>query len=252
MKKQLSVVLFDLGFTLINFEGDFHQAMIASYLALADSLIRAGCGLNRHQLADKFNEVISEYYRCREIDLVERPMEESLKKTLACFDIHSLPEETLQEAIKAMYTYTESRWKIEPDTHSVLSELRLKGYRLGLISNAANSPDLYRLIDNHNLAQYFEVVVTSAQEGIRKPDPQIFLEILNRMKVAPQNAAMVGDTLNADILGALRSGLRSIWITRRADRPENNRNAGTIQPDHTIPDLTSLVPLLEQINEKVL
>ena len=243
----LSVILFDLGFTLINFEGDFNQVMRESYVALANSIYQSGYQVDIQAFADKFLEVISEYYRNRAIDLIERPVEESLQKTISSFNIQQLPDSVLQAAIKSMYLYTESWWKIEPDTHDTLNQLKNMGYRLGLISNASNTADLNRLIDNHNLRKYFEIAIISAEEGIRKPDPQIFLRTLNRMGVKPENAVMVGDTLPADILGAQRSGVRSIWVTRRANRPENNEVRDVIQPDFSVPDLTSLIGLIPQI-----
>jgi HAD superfamily hydrolase (TIGR01662 family) len=246
-KEKLSVILFDLGFTLINFEGDFNQAMKESYLALADSLITSGCQIERQAFADKFYEVISQYYRNRAVDLIERPIEENLLKTLHYFSVDHLEESVIQEAVKAMYLYTEAWWKLEPDTHATLASLLNMGYRLGLISNASNTPDLNRLIDNHRLRQYFEVIVISAEEGIRKPDPRIFTKTLKKLGVKPENAIMVGDTLPADILGAQNSGVKSVWITRRANRAENNDLLKSIHPDYTIPDLASLIPLLEEI-----
>jgi putative hydrolase of the HAD superfamily len=248
-EKKLLVLLFDLGFTLINFEGDFKKAMKESYIALANSLVNSGVAVDPQQFAKKFFEVISEYYRNRAIDLIERPVEETLQKTLAAFSIDYLPETILQEAVKAMYTYTESWWKIEPDTHPTLKKLQKKGYRLGLISNASNSADLNRLIDHHKLRKYFEIVVISADEGIRKPDPRIFTKALMKMGVRSENALMVGDTLPADILGARLTGMRSVWVTRRADRSENNEVKELIKPDYAIPDVASLVPLLEQLEK---
>lgn len=244
---KFKALLFDLGFTLINFEGDFHTEMKLSYDALADSLITSGVKLDRHKLAAKFGETISEYYRSRAIDLIEIPVEETLQKTLNYFSIHSLPQDVLQDAVKAMYEYTESSWRIEPDAHQTLEILKSKGYRLALISNAANSPDLNRLMDGLDLRKYFEIVVISADEGIRKPDPRIFANTLNRMGINAENAIMIGDTLPADVLGAQISGIKSVWVTRRADRPENNEVLESIQPDHTIPDLASLVDLLEKL-----
>jgi HAD superfamily hydrolase (TIGR01662 family) len=158
-----------------------------------------------------------------------------------------LDDSVLQKAVKAMYLYTENWWKLESDTHETLSILRNMGYRLGIISNASNTPDLNRLIDNHNLRQYFDVVVISAEEGIRKPDPRIFTKTLKKLGAKPECAIMVGDTLPADVLGAQNSGIKSVWITRRANRPENNDVLESIQPDYAIPDLTSLVSLINEI-----
>ena len=248
-EKKLSVLLFDLGFTLINFDGDFHKAMRESYTVLADALADQGLSFEKEKFAYKYAEIISEYYRNREIDLIERPVEESLRKTLSQFEINHVTEPELQKALEAMFIFMESWWKIEPDSHNVLSKLKQSGYRLGIISNASNSPDLNRLVDNHDLRKYFEIIVISGEEGIRKPDQRIFLNTLEKMGEKPENAAMIGDTLTADILGANLSGIRSIWITRRAARPENEKAKGVVKPDHSIPDLTSLIKLVEEINQ---
>ncbi len=239
-----SVILFDLGFTLINFEGDFKQVMLESYYALARSLIRAGCSIEEGSFVARYHEVISHYYHTREIDLIERPVEEFLRKALESFGLDHLPDVYIQDAIQAMYLYTENFWQVEPDTHETLKALIDQGCRLGLISNAANPQDLNRLIDNHDLRKYFDVIIISAEEGIRKPDPRIIQRALDRLGVKMDHAILVGDTLNADILGAQNAGIPGVWVTRRANRPENEKVRGRIIPDAEIPDLASLLTLL--------
>lgn len=63
----------------------------------------------------------------------------------------------------------------------------------------------------------------------------------------PAHAAMVGDTLGADILGAKNAGIFSIWITRRADNPANQAHLDTIQPDAQIAALDELPGLLQEL-----
>lgn len=244
---KLEVIFFDLGFTLINFEGNFHEAMVESYRALAQSLIKSGFQLKENEFVAKYHEIISNYYRGREIDMIERPVEESLRKTLEYFQQDHFPEPVLEQAITEMFKVTESYWRLEADAHDTLRQLKAKGYRLGLISNASNTPDLNRLIDRHDLRKYFDFIVISAEEKIRKPDSRIFQRALNRMEVKPENAIMVGDTLTADILGAQQVGMRAVWITRRAERPENLSVMNRISPDVTIQDLSSLVSIVDQI-----
>jgi FMN phosphatase YigB (HAD superfamily) len=53
------------------------------------------------------------------------------------------------------------------------------GYRLGLISNAGDDADVQTLLDQANLRAYFEIILTSAGQGIRKPNPKIFWTALN-------------------------------------------------------------------------
>ncbi len=58
---------------------------------------------------------------------------------------------------------------------------------------------------------------------------------------------MVGDTLTADILGAQNAGLRAVWITTRADHPENLRVRERVTPDAMISTLSELPSVLQQI-----
>jgi 2-haloalkanoic acid dehalogenase type II len=147
-----------------------------------------------------------------------------------------------------MYAVTQKFWKPEPDAHATLEQLRQEGYRLGLISNASDDADVQALVDNAGLRDYFEVILTSAAQGIRKPNPQIFWTALDSLDVLPAQAAMVGDTLGADILGAQNAGIFSIWVTRRAATPANLAHADTIIPDARIDSLSSLPDLLNRLS----
>ena len=102
-------------------------------------------------------------------------------------------------------------------------------------------------MDKAEIRSFFDKILTSAGEGIRKPNPQIFQKLLDYWDLLPTQAAMVGDTLGADILGAKNAGIFSIWITRRADTPANHAHGDTIHPDATIDALNELPGLLDQL-----
>lgn len=238
-------VFFDLGFTLINFEGDFHGVLKESYIALADSLINSGCQFDTVIFTTRFNEVFLEYYRARESDLIEQPVEGYLKQVLQEFNCSDLPDQVIADSLTAMYEETESHWQVEEDAYPTLDSLHQQGYRLGLITNAANAANSNRLIDKFALRRYFDVILISAEEKIRKPDTRIYSRALTRMGTSPGRAVMVGDTLTADILGAQNSGMKGVWITRRAKRPENDLDH--IKPDRVISTLSQLLTVIPQI-----
>lgn len=241
----VDTVFFDLGFTLINFEGDFHRALKKSYFSLSDSLMHSGCQFDTGKFASRFSEVIAEYYRTRELDLTEQPVEGYLKQVLQEFNCSDLPDQVIADSLTAMYEETEAYWQVEEDAHSTLEFLQQQGYQLGLITNAANAADSNRLIDKCGLRRYFKVVLISAEEKIRKPDTRIYSRALTRMGTSPERAVMVGDTLTADILGAQNSGMKGVWITRRAKRPENDLDH--IKPDQVISTLSQLLTVIPQI-----
>jgi FMN phosphatase YigB (HAD superfamily) len=75
----------------------------------------------------------------------------------------------------------------------------------------------------------------------------IYEKALSVMNATPDASMMIGDTLTADILGAQKAGIRAVWITRRARRPENNRMKKLITPDYVIDRLAKLPKLLQSI-----
>jgi putative hydrolase of the HAD superfamily len=106
------------------------------------------------------------------------------------------------------------------------------------------------LVDEAELRPYFEVILSSAALGIRKPHPRIFEIALEALETQPSRAAMIGDTLGADILGANNAGMFSIWVTRRADVPANRAHSDTIKPDAVIRALGELPDLLEKLEKQ--
>src|SRR5579884_1730196 len=83
--------------------------------------------------------------------------------------------------------------RLFPEATAVLQALH-HDYKLALLTNGA--PDLqHEKINHFQLAPYFEVIVVSGEVGVGKPQPAIFQTVLKRLEVAPQNAIMVGDSL---------------------------------------------------------
>ena len=171
-----------------------------------------------------------------------------MRGLLAEWGFAELPEATLRAALKAWYLVSEAYWQPEPEAPAVLELLRQQGHRLGLISNAGDDEDVQRLVDKCGLRPYFDIVLTSAALGIRKPNPRIFQAALAHWGAEPFQAAMTGDRLGADVLGARNAGIFAIWLTRRAETAANRDHLETILPDVTVYSLSDLPPLLEELN----
>jgi HAD superfamily hydrolase (TIGR01549 family) len=109
------------------------------------------------------------------------------------------------------------------DTLSTLTVLKERGYILGVVTNRhyGGSPFHEDLI-TMGLLDYFEYepMAISADLGIRKPNPDIFMHALSRLNVQPEEAAMVGDSLKADIMGAKMLNMLAIWKPKAALREE--------------------------------
>jgi HAD superfamily hydrolase (TIGR01549 family) len=96
---------------------------------------------------------------------------------------------------------------------ALLRRLRDDGVRIGAISNAYFSGRvLHRELERHGLTDSIEMVLSSGDLGIRKPDPRIYFEMLERLGVAAATTWYVGDTFDEDIVGAANAGLVPIWF----------------------------------------
>jgi HAD superfamily hydrolase (TIGR01549 family) len=109
------------------------------------------------------------------------------------------------------------------DALPVLEDLRGRGLRLGLVSNGQR--DLEEFARHHGLD--VDVAVGSRAHGRTKPHASIFEAALQRLDVAPADAAMVGDSPADDVAGARALGMRAILLDRDdryPDEPERIPN----------------------------
>lgn len=132
------------------------------------------------------------------------------------------------------------KWHIVfPEAERVLQHL-LKTYRIGLLTNGAPDVQLEKL-QTPNLSRYFEVIGVSGIIGAGKPDPRAFNYILDKLGVAPDSAAMIGDNLRNDVAGAQKVGMMGIWLNRYGAEGDHS-----VKPDAEIRNLTELSGILER------
>jgi len=239
------IVLFDLGNTLLYFDAEWPQVMHERNQVLLHSLQEAGIPLPEQPFLSRVDEKLDYYYSRRETEFIEYTTDFIVKEVLAELGYPNIAADVLSQALRTMHTVSQSHWVREQDTLPTLERLRQMGCRMGLVSNAGDDADVQTLVDGAQIRPYFDVILTSASQGVRKPNPRIFLNALKTWDASPSQAVMVGDTLGADILGAMNAGIYSIWITRRSSKPGNQDHLDTIQPDAVIENLSELPGLLK-------
>lgn len=129
-----------------------------------------------------------------------------------------------------------------PDADRVLRTLRERGYRLGIIAN--QTPGSEARLSRFGLLPYFDVVAASAEEGVAKPDPEIFLRALARAGRSPADAVMIGDRTDNDIAPAKALGMQTVLI-RQGYAGYHIVHGEDEKPDATVDRLTELLPLFE-------
>lgn len=241
----IKVIFFDLGHTLIFFEGDLNEALAEGAQAMLEILHTRGYALDAAALAPLFLRRLQEYYFRRDQSLIETPTTTLLREFLRTYGYPEPAPADLAEALTAFYAPTEARWQPEADAQPTLEALRQRGYRMGLISNAGDAADVHRLVDKARLRPYLEHIIISAEVGWRKPHPAIFTHALHGFGVRPSQAVMVGDLLWADVWGAQRVGMRGVWLTRHAGPTVPTTLPEPVQPDAVLERLSDLPMLLE-------
>jgi putative hydrolase of the HAD superfamily len=85
---------------------------------------------------------------------------------------------------------------------------------LGVVTNGEGEPQRAKLAAI-GLSERFRVMVASGEEGVAKPDAEIFTLACERLGVKQEQTAHVGDRLDLDAEGAAAAGLRGVWLDRR-------------------------------------
>lgn len=106
----------------------------------------------------------------------------------------------------------EDHWEMYADVSACLRGLKQRGFALGVVSNW--DAGLEGLLRDLRLLPYFDVVVSSAVVGYRKPNPVIFDVACEQMGVEASRAVHVGDRVDADGDGAAAAGIRPVIIDR--------------------------------------
>lgn len=102
-------------------------------------------------------------------------------------------------------------WRSVPiDLSPALDRVRNMGVRIGIVSNSEGR--LPELLTHVGLAHYFEAIIDSHHEGVRKPDPEIFRRALDRMRVSAEDVVYLGDIPGVDVEGANAAGIRAVLV----------------------------------------
>jgi len=113
---------------------------------------------------------------------------------------------------------------IDPNASSVFRQLRDSGYKLAICSNTGWETKTQKVLRKFDVDQYFDIIVDSIGNGIRKPGGQIWQAILDKWGVSPGRVCHVGDRASRDILGANRVGMWSIYYKLSA-KTRRGRNS---------------------------
>lgn len=228
----IRALLFDLDDTLI----ETHHAHAASLRICCEAVASRHPGRSVEALREAFTRI----YRCLEARAEAGEIEFSSQ---ALFRTH-VWEETLKESglplalgeemAEVYRSERRRRFAVYDDVPPVLE--RLAGeYRLVLVTNGLGDVQREK-VEAVGLDHWIKRLAISGELRSWKPDAGIFRHALALADAEPQEAVMVGDSLQRDVRGAQALGIRGVWV-RRYDHlhPDDG-----IAPDATLGDLRTL------------
>ncbi len=219
----IRAVGFDLGDTLL-FYRDTPMSWVTLYPdALAAVAKCCQAQPNTEQLA-RAKEILTQHNtrvvpRTREI-----PAETILGLILEAWKLD--PAQHSSAAIEAFFSFFQQRLSAYPETVSVLQTLRMHRIPTGILTDVAyGMPRAFveRDIAGAGITDLFDVLLTSVEVGVRKPEPAGYLELAKRLGVEPAQMLYVGNEVK-DVIGARQAGVFSAFLDREGSGANHGQN----------------------------
>jgi len=182
-----------------------------------------------------FQQIIIEMNREREATGLEIPLDEIIRRTVKRLGINKAPLDRLEKIyVKAV---SERLPGPLPGALETLQELMERGISLAIISNTIHGQIEKALLRRYQLQDNFRVLLFSSEVRYRKPRPEIFRMALHHLNAPPEKAMHVGDTPGADVVGALKAGMKAVYYNPH----DKGYPLGLPLPHHTIRHLTQVL-----------
>jgi putative hydrolase of the HAD superfamily len=225
----IRAVIFDLDNTLVDFMVMKRQAVDAAINAMID----AGLKLP----VDDARKRIDKIYKEKGIEF-QNVFDELL------YDVFKkLDYKILSAGVIAYRRAREAALVPYPHVYMTLTELLKMGLKLAVISDAPAREAWLRLsyLNFHHL---FDLVLTFDDTGERKPSPVPFKKALKLLGLRPEEALMVGDWAERDMVGAAKVGMKTVFA-------KYGDTFGTVEThaDYDVDDISELISVVKRINK---
>jgi HAD superfamily hydrolase (TIGR01549 family) len=234
-------VIFDFGNTLVSVDPALHSAR-TDY---ADVVTPGAERMARHLEArgrlsreagiafiDRFLSILERNRKRADATGDEIPAEVSVRETFHELGLAEPGGDEMPEVLRAFFSVEEELLLEIPGAGRTLERLAGKGIPMALLSNATDGASIARGIERHGWTLHFRPLVVSSDIGVRKPRAEAFQSVLRTWTFAPEEIAMVGDSLRHDVGGGQALGLRTIHFTW-IPNPQDPLYLGRIIPDHS-------------------
>jgi putative hydrolase of the HAD superfamily len=149
----------------------------------------------------------------------------------------------LEKELYEIYINRFDKIKYYPEVPVALTKIKSLGFKIALLSNT-ESIRMKEMEEKLSLKKYFDYLSYSFETRLLKPEPKAFLHVLKKMKVLPEEALMVGDSLRTDIAGAKAVGMHTCLINRIG----KVLDSADVTPDFEVKSINEVVNVLEGLN----
>ena len=248
----ITTVLFDMGGTLEDiFVDEASEREAVEKLAE----ILKDCGLDPkvdlEELKRRVDAGWKRYGAYRDsCDVELKPVEIWCDYVLTDF---GFPRETLAprcEEIAHMWEVTHYHRRLRPRVIPMLEGLKEMGVKLGIISNTAALYQVFDILEEYGIRDYFQDVTLSSVTGFRKPCTDIFTVSLRQVQSKPEECVYVGDTVSRDVIGSKRAGFaKAIQICSKLTGEKDSGIRREYEPDYMVEDIYEVYPIVQQLRE---
>lgn len=207
--QNISDIFFDLDHTLWDFE-------MNSALTFKKIFDEVEVDVNLSKFLEIYVPVNLAFWKLYREDKIKKPelRYQRLKTTFEAIQ-YNIEDEVIDilstKYIAKLATYN----NLLPYTVEILDYLKPK-YKLHIITNGFEEVQTRKLV-NANIFEYFDQVINSEMAGVKKPNPEIFELALKKANTAADKSLMVGDNIEADILGAKAAGFHALHFNAHND-----------------------------------
>lgn len=174
------------------------------------------------------NISVSEFYKL---------MDDCALKNLIPYDdaviISGLNRAEWHSELEMPYKYSEN----------VLSQLY--GYVQNRGYSQSTVGDQQKRLEKYGLAKYISLVISSAEEGVSKPDIRLFQKALEKADCKGENAVMVGDRVDNDVAPAKKLGMKTVCVKQGIHKLNTPKNEFEV-PDYTVDTIEELLNILKE------
>ncbi len=230
--KHYSHLFFDLDHTLWDFEENAKKTLEHLYKEMELSTKGISDFTYFHKQYCAHNDRLWERYR-KGLIKVDELRWKRMWHTLLDFKIGN--EQLAKELSTAFLAHLPHRNILFPHAHELLTYLREKGYALHLITNGFEDVQHAKL-KNAGIAHFFGEVITSEGSNSLKPNKEIFEFAFRKTGAVPHTSVMIGDHLEADIMGAKNAGMDQVFVN-------HIRETASFAPTYTVYSLKEIMEI---------